>query len=88
VRSRVHLIEGSTNEGASTNEGGTTNDKGIFSDSSYDTNLAASSDSNDDCSDLKFDPDGQIVDEYDAPKFSYDPDDPCIDVNVVFLDVD
>ena len=65
--------------------------KGIFSDSSYDTDLAASSDSDDDCSDPEFDPDGEIlddVDEYDAPMFSYDPDDPCIDVNVVFPDVD
>jgi len=99
VRSRVHLIEGSTNEGASTNEGGTTNDdegvgdddKGIFSDSSYDTDLATSFDSDDDCSDLEFDPDGQIVDdvdEYDALMFLYDPDDPCIDVHVVFPDVD
>ena len=36
-------------------------------------------------------PNGEIlddVDEYDAPMFSYDPDDPCIDVNVVFPDVD
>ena len=72
-------------------EGVGDDDKGIFSDSSYDTDLAALSDSNDDCSDLEFDPDGQIVDdvdEYGAPKFSYDPNDPCIDVNVVFPDVD
>jgi len=65
--------------------------KDIFSDSSYDTDLGASSDSDDDCSDPEFDPDGEIlddVDEYDAPMFSYDPDDPCIDVNVVFPDVD
>jgi len=53
--------------------------------------LAASSDSDDDCSDTEFDPDGEIVDmedEYDLPDFSYDVDDPCIDVNVVFPDVD
>jgi hypothetical protein len=103
VNSRVHLIKGSTNEGATTDEGATTNegaidddervgddDKGIFSDSSYDGDLAASSNSDDDCSDSEFDPDGEIlddVDEYDAPMFSYDPNDPCIDVNVVFLDV-
>jgi hypothetical protein len=111
VRSRVHLIEGSTNERAITDEGATTNeratdddervedddervgddDKGIFSDSNYDSDLAASSDSDDDCSDSEFDPDGEIlddVDEYDAPMFSYDPNYPCIDVNVVFPDVD
>ena len=56
--------------------------------------MAASSDSDDDWSgdsNTKFDPDGEIVDEedeYDLPMFSYDADDPCIDVNVVFLDVD
>jgi len=56
--------------------------------------LAASSDSDDDWSgdsDTEFDPDGEIVDEedeYDLPMFSYDADDPCIDVNVVFPDVD
>jgi hypothetical protein len=100
VRSRVHLIEGSTNEGATTNddegvgdedEGVRDDDKGIFSDSNYDIDIAASSDSDDDCSDPVFDPHGEIlddVDEYDAPMFSYDPNDPCIDVNVVFLDVD
>ena len=45
-----------------------------LSDSSYDTDLAASSDSDDDCSDIEFDPDGEIVDmedEYDLPDFSY-----------------
>ena len=58
----------------------------VLSDSSYDTDLAATSDS-----DTEFDPDEEIVDmedEYDLPDFSYDVDDPCIDVNVVFLDVD
>ncbi|KAG2568144.1 hypothetical protein PVAP13_7NG325448 [Panicum virgatum] len=50
-----------------------------LSDRSYDTDLAASSDSDDDCSDIEFDPDGEIVDmedEYDLPDFSYDVDDP------------
>lgn len=56
------------------------------SDSSYDTVLAASSCSDE--SDPEFDPDGEIVDEFDPPPFSYDVDDPCIDVNVVFPDVD
>jgi hypothetical protein len=99
VRSRVHLIEGSTNEGATTNDDegvgdedeGVGDDKGTFSDSSYDTDIAASSASDDDCSDPEFGPDGEIlddVDEYDAPMFSYDPNDPCIDVNVVFSYVD
>jgi hypothetical protein len=52
--------------------------------------LAASFDSESD-SDTEFDPDGEIVDEedeYDPPMFSYDADDPCIDVNVVFPEVD
>ena len=42
-------------------------------------------------SNTEFDPDGEIVDEedeYDPPMFSYDADDPCIDVNMVFLDMD
>jgi hypothetical protein len=59
------------------------------SDSSYDSDLAATSCSDD--SDLDFDPDGEIIDnddEFDPPPFSYDVDDPCIDVNVVFPDVD
>jgi hypothetical protein len=56
--------------------------------------LAASSDSDDvwsGDSDTEFDPIGEIVDEedeYDLPMFSYDANDPCIDVNVVFPDVD
>jgi len=61
------------------------------SDSSYDSDLAASSDSCDDCSDPEFNPDGEVVvddDEYDPPPFSYDVDNPNIDVNVVFPDVD
>ncbi|TVU13338.1 hypothetical protein EJB05_40390, partial [Eragrostis curvula] len=58
------------------------------SDSSYDTDLAASSDSDDDLSDPKFDPDSEIVDVDDVPEFSYDVDDPCIDVGVVFPDAD
>jgi hypothetical protein len=58
-------------------------------DSSYDSDLAATSCSDD--SDTEFDPDGEIIDnddEFDPPPFSYDVDDPCIDVNVVFPDVD
>jgi hypothetical protein len=42
------------------------------SDSSYDSDLAASSDSDDNCSDPEFDPDGEVVDnddEYDPPPF-------------------
>ena len=61
------------------------------SDSSYDSDLAASSDSDDDCSDIEFDPNVEVVDnddEYDPPSFSYDVADPNIDVNVVFQDVD
>ena len=53
--------------------------------------LAASSDSCDDCSDPEFNPDEPVVvddDEYDPPPFSYDVDNPCIDVNVVFSDMD
>jgi hypothetical protein len=60
------------------------------SDSSYDSDLAASSDSNDVCSDPEFDPNGEVVDdeeEYDPPPFSYDVDDPIIGVDVVFPDV-
>ena len=54
----------------------------VQSDSSYDTDLAASSDSGDDSnSDTEFNPDAEIVDEEDE----YDP---CIDVNVVFPDTD
>ena len=61
------------------------------SDSSYDIDLAASFDSDDDCSDPEFDPNGKVVDnddEYEPPPFSYDFADPIIDVNVVFPDVD
>jgi hypothetical protein len=68
-----------------------TNSLVAASDSIYDSDLAASSDFCDDCSDPKFNPDGKVVvvdDEYDPPPFSYDVDNPCIDVNVVFLDVD
>jgi hypothetical protein len=42
------------------------------SDSSYDSDLAALSDSGDGYSDPKFDPDGEVVvddDEYDPPPF-------------------
>ncbi len=58
------------------------------SDSSYDSDLAESTDSN--CSDPKFDPDQEIVDEDDddddLPIYAYDIHDPCIDVDVVFPD--
>ena len=61
------------------------------SDCSYDSDLAASSDSADGCFDPEFDPDGEVFDddddEYDPPPFSYDVDDPCIDVDVLFQDV-
>ena len=55
--------------------------------------MAASFDSDDawSDSDTEFDPDGEIVDEedeYDPPMFSYDANDPCIDINMVFPDVD
>ncbi|XP_062186670.1 uncharacterized protein LOC133890252 [Phragmites australis] len=62
-----------------------------LSDSSYDTDLAASSDSDSDCNDPEYDPDCEIVDEDDeddVPVFSYDVDDPCIDNDVIFPDVD
>jgi hypothetical protein len=57
-----------------------------LSDSSYDTDLAASSNSD---IDSEYDPDVEIVDEddEDIPPFSYDVDDPCIEVGVVFPDV-
>ena len=52
--------------------------------------MAASSDSGDNSnSDTEFNPDGEIFyeeNEYDLTMFSYDTDDPCIDVNVVFPD--
>jgi hypothetical protein len=81
-----------------TYEGVGVDEEGMYSDtdslaapsySSYDLNLAATSCSDD--SDLEFDPDGAIIDtddEFDPPPFSYDVDYPCIDVNVVFPDVD
>ena len=42
------------------------------SDSSYDSELPPSSDSDDDCSDLEFDPNGEVIDnndEYNHPPF-------------------
>ena len=76
-----------TNERATNEEG-----EEVQSDSSYDTDLATSSDSGDDSnSDTEFNPDAEIVDEedeYDLPMFTYDADDPCIDVNVIFPDTD
>jgi hypothetical protein len=56
-----------------------------LSDSSYDNDLAASSDS-----DPEYDPDDEIFDEDDEDDisvFSYDADDPCVDIGVVFPDV-
>jgi hypothetical protein len=55
-----------------------------LSDSSYDTDMAASSDS-----DLEYNPDDEILDDDDDEiiPFSYDIDDPCIDVGRVFTDV-
>ncbi|KAF0928694.1 hypothetical protein E2562_006117 [Oryza meyeriana var. granulata] len=58
----------------------------VLSDSSYDSDLAASSDSKSSCFDPEFDPDDEIVDETDeddVPIFAYDAQDPCIDVGVV-----
>jgi hypothetical protein len=52
-----------------------------LSDNSYDTDMVASSDS-----DLEYDPDDEILDDDDEIiPFSYDVDDPCIDVGRVFL---
>jgi hypothetical protein len=63
-------------------------DPHVLSDSSYDTDLVASSDSDIDSSDYEYDPNVEVVDEdEDIPPFSYDVDDPCIEVVVVFLDV-
>jgi hypothetical protein len=59
----------------------------ILSDSSYDFDLAASSDSKDDDSDPEFDLDREIVDEGDVDYvcvFSYDEDELCIKVGMVF----
>lgn len=56
----------------------------VLSDSSWDSDLAASSESDDD----DYDPD-EIVDEDDEddiPAFSYDVNNPCIDVGVIFPD--
>ena len=78
-------------KGAHHDEGVGVDEEGIYSDidslvavsdSSYDSDLAASSDSCDDCSDPEFNPDEPVVvvddDEYDPPPFSYDVDNPCI----------
>jgi hypothetical protein len=52
-----------------------------LSDNSYDTDMVASSDS-----DLEYDPDDEILDDDDEIiPFSYDVDDPCIDIGRVFL---
>jgi hypothetical protein len=66
----------------------------VLSDSSYDSKLVASSDSeldafsDSDCSDPEYEPDHEIVDDNDdVPFFSYDVDAPCVDVGCVFPDV-
>jgi hypothetical protein len=56
-----------------------------LSDSSYDTDMVASSDSDPECN-----PDDEILDDDDDDEivpFSYDVDDPCIDIGRVFTDV-
>ena len=58
------------------------------SDSSYDSDMAASFES--DFSDTEYEPDVEIFDEDeedDISVFSYDVDDPCVDIGVVFPDV-
>jgi hypothetical protein len=60
----------------------------VLSDSSYDTDISSSSNSE---LDSVYAPDIDILDSEDGDDitdFSYDVDDPCIDVDVVFLDVD
>ncbi|KAG2543074.1 hypothetical protein PVAP13_9NG725177, partial [Panicum virgatum] len=55
------------------------------SDSSYDSDMAASSEF--DFSDTEYEPDVEIFDEDeedDISVFSYDVDDPCVDIGVVF----
>jgi hypothetical protein len=68
----------------------------VLSDSSYDSELATSSDSELDAffdfdgSDPEYEPDHEIVDEDDnddVPFCSYDVDAPCVDVGYVFPDV-
>jgi hypothetical protein len=66
-----------------------------LSDISYDSDLASSSDfdCDSDCSDFDFEynPDAEMVDddeEDDIAAFAYDANDPCIDVSVMFSDVD
>jgi hypothetical protein len=61
----------------------------VSSDYSYDTNLAASSNSDIDSSDSEYDPDIEVVDddEEGISPSSYDVDVPCIEVGVVFSDV-
>jgi hypothetical protein len=57
-----------------------------LSDNSYDTDLAASSDSDIESSSLEYDPDDEILanDDDEIPLFSYDVDDLCIVVGRVF----
>jgi hypothetical protein len=69
----------------------------VLSDSSYDSEKAASSDSeldafsDSDGSDTEYDPSNEILandDNDDVPIFSYDVDAPCVDVGCMFPDVD
>ncbi|KAG2651226.1 hypothetical protein PVAP13_1NG252719, partial [Panicum virgatum] len=53
-----------------------------LSDSSYDSDMAASS--NSDFSDPEYEPNVEIFDEDDISAFAYDVDDPCVDIGVVF----
>jgi hypothetical protein len=59
----------------------------VPSDSSYDSDLVSSSGSD---SDFECNTDSEILDEdeEDDSVFAYDADDPCIDVGVIFPDVD
>jgi hypothetical protein len=92
LKPNPHLKRRATYESVGVDEEGMYSDTDSLaapSDSSYDSDLAATSCSDD--SDLEFDPDGEIIDnddEFDPPPFSYDVDDPCIDANVVFPYVD
>jgi hypothetical protein len=56
----------------------------VLSDSNYDSDFTTSSY---DDSDLEFDYDCEIVDEYDVHVFSYDQDDLEVEVGVIFLDI-
>jgi hypothetical protein len=66
-----------------------TNSIAVLSDSSYDTDLPAPSDSDINSSDPEYDPDDEILDEEEEEihPVSYDIDDSCIDVGRVFTNV-